>query len=310
MKRGLCLLLALAICAGLAVPVFADRLLKPIDEASPQPDETTPAISVAPAELPVLLEASLWKGDEETVNTVTDPDLSRQATDLLREAAAFPEGVTPPSSITGVNLYLDFPGQARLHLFTSAVRAEGFAEGQSYLIIRHMDQYYTAPGGTMDRLTELLFPQTVALWAALEDPDSPESAARDYYNFLSPRLSRSEYGGLEFTDDRRGLVLWQTPEGGVTPALVAQLTTAYHGRTCPVTYKSAGRSAAELDEIVEFLEARRGVKGTDTITSWGIDRVNGLVILHMSGRWPELNAAMREKGYTDRVRFHVEPAEG
>lgn len=62
MKRGLCLLLALAICAGLAVPVFADRLLKPIDEASPQPDETTPAIPVAPAELPVLLEASLWKG--------------------------------------------------------------------------------------------------------------------------------------------------------------------------------------------------------------------------------------------------------
>ena len=62
MKRGLCLLLALAICAGLAVPVFADRLLKPIDEASPQPDETTPAISVAPAELPVLLEASSGRG--------------------------------------------------------------------------------------------------------------------------------------------------------------------------------------------------------------------------------------------------------
>lgn len=103
-----------------------------------------------------------------------------------------------------------------------------------------MDQYYTAPGGTMDRLTELLFPQTVALWAALEDPDSPESAARDYYNFLSPRLSRSEYGGLEFTDDRRGLVLWQTPEGGVTPALVAQLTTAYHGRTCRSPIRAPG----------------------------------------------------------------------
>ena len=41
MKRGLCLLLALLLCAGLAVPVLADRLLKPIDEASPQPDETT-----------------------------------------------------------------------------------------------------------------------------------------------------------------------------------------------------------------------------------------------------------------------------
>lgn len=309
MKRGLCLLLALALCAGLAIPVFADRLLKPIEDVVPQPDETVPAIPVVPTELPVLLEASLWKGDEEAVNTVTDSALAKETAGLLRDAAAFPEGITPPSSLSGVNLYLDFPGQARLHLFTSAVHAEGFEEGRSYLIIRHMDQYFTLPCETMDRLMELLFPQTVALWAALDDPGSPESAARDYYNFLSPRLSRSEYGGLEFTDDRRGLVLWQTPEGGVTPALIAQLTTAYHGTACPVTYKSAGRSAAELDEVVAFLEARRGVKGVDTVTGWSIDRVNGQVILRMSDRWPGLSAALREKGYTDRVRFRVEPAE-
>ena len=310
MKKLLALTLALAVCAGLAVPAFADRLLKPDGEAINREEDTAPAAVVYLPEPEVLLHASLWRGEEETAADITGEEVRRQAAGLLRTASPLPVGITPPSSISGVNLYLDFPEQARLHVFTSAVRGEGFDADKSYTVIRHMDRYYTAGGEVMGQLTELLFPDAAALWAALRDPASPESAAKRYHDFLLPRLSPTQYGGLEFTGDHRGLVLWQIPGGGVTPALVAQLTTAYEGEPCEVTYQHGGRSVYELDEVVSLLNSRRTLKGEDTLAGWNIDRANGVVVLRLSARWPELNAAMREKGYTERVRFLLDAPEG